>query len=164
VKADSFVACYAGPVLGEPVTIPSTSTADAVVNVTDCTGAEVHISVVLLTSVSVLSPGPNFSAVCHMYTHLLCFFAVRTCCPFYWWPLEAPHVFGTGSVLQRPSFRSSSVMVGWRVQVCAAGRDFLSSDSAERNSGTRRMCPGIVTFVKDRSAPSVIPEESLLCN
>jgi hypothetical protein len=39
VKADCFVAYCAGPVLGEPVTIPSTSTADAVVTVTDCTGA-----------------------------------------------------------------------------------------------------------------------------
>jgi len=33
VKADSFVACFAGPVLGDP----STSTADTVVTVTDCT-------------------------------------------------------------------------------------------------------------------------------
>jgi hypothetical protein len=39
VNVDNFVACYAGPVLGEPVTIPSTSTADAAVTVTDCTGA-----------------------------------------------------------------------------------------------------------------------------
>jgi len=38
VKPGSFVACFAGPVLGERVTIPSTSTADAVVTVTDCTG------------------------------------------------------------------------------------------------------------------------------
>jgi hypothetical protein len=37
VKVDSFVACFAVPVLGEPITVPSTSTADAVVTVTDCT-------------------------------------------------------------------------------------------------------------------------------
>jgi hypothetical protein len=55
-------------------------------------------------------------------------------------------------------------MVGWRVQVCAAGKDFLSSDSAERTAGAAGCVQVLSPFVKDRSAPSVIPEESLLCN
>jgi hypothetical protein len=103
VNAGSFVSCCAGPVLGEPVTIPSTSTNDAAVTVTDCTGAWVHMSVVLLTSVSVLSPALDLSTVCYIYTHI-CSASVRFApaalpAATYCWSLEAPNVFGTGSVL-----------------------------------------------------------------
>jgi hypothetical protein len=69
----------------------------------------------------------------------------------------------------RSTFRSSSVMGGRRVQVCVAGRDFLSSCSGERNSSrVHEVLPAgcvqvLSPFEKGLSAASLIPE-SLLCN
>jgi hypothetical protein len=58
------------------------------------------MSVVPLTSVSVLSPGPHFSAVCYIYTHI-CSASVRfaPAALFTGGRWKPPYVFGTGSVL-----------------------------------------------------------------
>lgn len=124
------------------------------------------MSVVLLSSVSVLSPGPPFQrCVLYMYTHI-CSASVRF----------APAALFTGGRWKPLMFSGQVVfcrdpVLGHPLLWSAGGCRFVRQGEIsflqillKETVGPAGCVQVLPPFVKDRSAPPAIPEESLMCN